>query len=168
MKKIFIFILCFVAVASATAQTQKANYDLALKFENEIEKLKINLNPSVYFINNTDSFWYNHKTSDGVKYYIVNPAKKSKKELFDVKELLSKISVFTREVHNPGKFSLYSIKFDKKKPIISFEYDGESYSYNYNTKDLEQLKKEEKNENFDEDDLNNIIPFKAYTYIIYK
>ena len=156
MKKIFIFILCFVAVASATAQTQKANYDLALKFENEIEKLKINLNPSVYFINNTDSFWYNHKTSDGVKYYIVNPTKKSKKELFDVKELLSKISVFTREVHNPGKFSLYSIKFDKKKPIISFEYDGESYSYNYNTKDLEQLKKEEKNENFDEDDLNNI------------
>lgn len=142
MKKFFVFILCLGAVAQATAQTQKANYKLALEFENEIEKFGNSLSPVVRFINDTDKFWYDMKTTDGTQYYIVDPAKKSKKELFDAKELVSKLSEITKVAYNAGKFSPYGINFDKKLPMFTFDHDGKKYSYNYETKYLKEVNEE--------------------------
>lgn len=142
MKKLVIFILCFAAVAQAAAQTQKANYALALKFEDEIEKFNNSFYPSIQYINGTDRFWYSMKTSDGTEFYIVDPSSKSKKQLFDVKELLGKISSITNVAYNASKFSLSGAEFDKKLPVFIFEHGNGKYSYNYVTKELKVLPKE--------------------------
>lgn len=149
MKKFFVFILCLMTVAQATAQTQKANYKLALQFENEIEKFNNTLTPSVRFINDTDKFWYDHKTSDGTRYYIVDPSKNSKKELFDAKELLGKISEITRVAYNADKFSVYGVEFDKKLPIITFDHESKKFTYNYETKALKEVLEEKKSKSYD-------------------
>lgn len=142
MKKFFVLMLCLMAVISVTAQAQKANYALALKFENEIEKFGEDLSPNPHFINDTDQFWYRLRTLDGVAYFIVNPATKSKKELFNVPELLGKISVLTREAYNAAKFSPNTIEFNKKMTEITFNHDGKDYSYHLSTKEVKQMQKE--------------------------
>lgn len=148
MKKFFVLMLCLMAVISVTAQAQKANYALALKFENEIEKFVEDLFPYPRFINDTDQFWYRMRTPDGVRYFIVNPATKSKKELFNVEELLGKISVITRVAYNAGKFSPNSIEFNKKITEITFNHDGDDYRYHLATKELKQLPKEKNQKEF--------------------
>lgn len=145
MKKYFgSIILCLAAVASATAQTQKANYKLALEFENDISKFNHTLSPTPQFINDTDKFWYSMKNSEGTKYYIVDPAKKSHEELFDVNDLIGQISEVTREVHLPKQFSMQGVKFDKKLPVFTFDFENKQFSYNYKTRVLTELKKDEK------------------------
>ena len=89
--------VALVAVgATAGAQvnsTPKANWSLANRFTPE------SLRPFVYsgaitpnFINKTDSFWYTWRDSDGVKFWRVDPAKRSKTPLFDTAKLAALLS----------------------------------------------------------------------------
>lgn len=143
MKKIITFVFSFIAVTISIAQPQKANYNLLKEFKNKI-KISNDLTPSIQYINGTDKFWYSFRTSEGINFYIVDPAKKSKKLLFDSKELVGKISTITREVSNAGKLYFSDLEFDKKGTVIRFSHDRGEYSYNYTTKELKVLPKKEK------------------------
>lgn len=143
MRKVSILILCCITATISIAQSQKANYSLLQDFKKNTQNINT-LYPSIEYINDTDKFWYKFKTSEGKNYYIVDPAKKSKKLLFDTKELIGKISTFTREAANAGKFSLSDLKFDKKGTVIRFSHDGEKYRYDYKSKVLKQIPKEKK------------------------
>ena len=45
-----------------------------------------------------NTFWYSYKTSDGEHWYLVDPAARQKKELFDNVELAARLS---EEMHDP-------------------------------------------------------------------
>ena len=68
-------------VCSLAGAQQKANYQLGEKFrlltQNPISKYSTSIHPT--FINDTDCFYYSFTTSDGKKYYYVNPQKKEKR-----------------------------------------------------------------------------------------
>src|SRR5262249_27385207 len=91
------------ALGPASAQNKeperpKANYKLASKFS------AANLGPMTYsttvlptFIGKTDVFWYSFRTSKGTKYWRVEPAKKSKAELFDHEKLSEQLAELSRK-----------------------------------------------------------------------
>ena len=114
-----------IAFISVYAQTgSKANYQQALDFKEKFgEGLDFYMYPR--YINNTDIFWYTMSTSEGPKYYIVNPAKASKKLLFDTKHLIGRMSEIRKDALKDLKnFHMSNLKFNKKITEFTF-IDGE-------------------------------------------
>lgn len=142
MVKQFLIIGFSLLVAGAFGQ-QKANYELAERFRQitrpPLTKNSLEVRPR--YINDTDRFWYSFKTSEGEKYYLVDPAKKSKRLLFDNAELLMKISEITRKGYNHKEPGL-DFEFDKDGETIRFWFDRHDFTYNINTKELKLAEKQ--------------------------
>nr|MBC7611309.1 DPP IV N-terminal domain-containing protein [Pseudopedobacter sp.] len=86
---------------------------------------------------NGDRFWFENKTANSIEFFIVDPAKKSKKSVFDSQKLavtLTKITGKSYEANNlPIKF--VSIADDEKS--MRFSLDNTHYSYNLKSNKLE-------------------------------
>lgn len=128
--------------SNAFCQT-KANYRLAERFRKleaaPIYKLSTRVSPT--FINETDCFYYNFTTSEGTRYYYVNPSKREHRLLFDNKELLSKVASYTRRSYNDKEPGLY-FSFLKDNKTIEFSMDSYDFHYNIFTKELKTVEKQ--------------------------
>ena len=149
MIKSFLFVLFLVVTAGVFGQ-QKANYELAERFRRitQVPLTKNSLEVHPRYINNTDCFWYSFRTSEGKNYYLVDPAKKAKRLLFDNAELLMKISEITRKGYNHKDLEL-DITFDPDGETIRFWFDRNDFTYNINTKELKLAEKQKGQTNYD-------------------
>ncbi|MCR9013140.1 S9 family peptidase [Gabonibacter chumensis] len=141
MRSILICILLSGIVFCSTAQ-QKANYELAERFRSltRVPIVKNSLEIRPRYINNTDRFWYDFRTEEGNRYYLVDPSKKSKRLLFDNAELLMKISEITRKAYSDKELDI-NFEFAPDGKTIYFNFDRNNFAYNTETK---VLKTEEK------------------------
>ena len=139
MKILMLCFFLFCVVASATAQKGRANYKLAQKFEKAVTDFENDLTVTPQFINKTDRFWYRYKSGKEVKYWLVDPAKRTKEPLFDVKELLEQIGKITNKEHGASRFYPNTLDFDKDGQEITFYFDGNDYRYSFVTKKVVQL-----------------------------
>lgn len=113
MRKLLL-LLGVVLHLTATAQNRKpaaikANYDLASQFSPAKLRTKIfstDVRPN--WINHSDRFWYEYQTSSGKRWYLVDPATRSRQPLFDNADLARQI---TRIVKNP--FDAQHLEIDK-------------------------------------------------------
>lgn len=141
--KVFILIwgILLCVVASATAQQRKANYKLAQEFEKVVKAFENDLTVAPQFINKTDRFWYRYRDSKQTKYWLVDPDKRTKKPLVEVKELLDQISKITGKEYEVARFSPNTLDFDKTGQVFTFYFDGNNYQYDLLTKEVTQLPK---------------------------
>lgn len=142
MIKLIMLWLAMIVSTTIFAQENKANYKQALQYETLLDAFRNDLYIHPFFINETDKFWYRFQTSDGIKYYLVDPARKSKEELFDVKDLLGQISEYTHKAYQLKEFRINGLKFNKKGDEFEFDHNGDNYSYSLKTKRVIQQKKE--------------------------
>ncbi len=102
MKRLAI-ILISICAAGMTALAQQipvteANYDLAERFAPAKTSRMVgtqSITPN--WLQNSDSFWYMWKDSSGEHYYMVNPAKKTKTEIFDMDRLAMELTEIIRD-----------------------------------------------------------------------
>ena len=141
LKKLVISLFLLVSVGAFGQQ--KANYELAERFRRvtQVPLTKNSLEVNPCFINNTDRFWYSFRTSEGKNYYLVDPAKKEKRLLFDNAELLMKISEITKKGYNHKDLEL-NFDFDEDGETIRFWFDRKDFTYNINTKELKLEEKQ--------------------------
>lgn len=129
MKKLyFILSICCLLVYTSTAQEKKekhklkANYRLASQFSpSKLRTMIFSTDVRPNWINHSDKFWYEYTTSEGKRYYLVDPAKRKKEELFDHADLAAQI---TRIVKNPAdkqNLGLFNLKFTDDEQHIRFE-----------------------------------------------
>lgn len=128
MKKtslLFSILLLFYSAFSQkkeAPETVRPNYRLAADFSpQKLEKMIFSTTVQPHWIEHSDRFWYEYTTSEGKKYYLVDPQKKSKKELFDHAEMAAKI---TRIVQNPfdrQNMGIFNLKFTEDQQRIRFE-----------------------------------------------
>src|SRR5690606_32315875 len=84
---------------SQTESAVKPNYQLASKFSpTKLRTMIFSTDVRPNWINYSDKFWYEYTTSEGKKWYIVDPAQKKKAELFDHAKMAAEI---TKIVQNP-------------------------------------------------------------------
>lgn len=84
---------------SQTESAVKPNYQLASKFSpSKLRTMIFSTDVRPNWINYSDKFWYEYTTSEGKKWYIVDPAQKKKAELFDHAKMAAEI---TKIVQNP-------------------------------------------------------------------
>ena len=142
MKKILFFAFFCCAFFS---YAQKADLKNCYKYSEEnLKKYYHSLSVFPSWISGTDMFWYNYITPGGAKYYLVNPVRKKKLEMFDMEDMIGKLTQATGISFNIKDFRLGGLKFDEGDPYcFSFSKGGLDFHYNIRTRELKKLDPEQ-------------------------
>src|SRR5690349_2503427 len=79
------------------SQTQKPNYELASRWTSQkVSKFIFDTAVVPHWLENDDRFWYSYETSQGKRFYLVDPVKKTKNPLFDNAKMAAILTTMTR------------------------------------------------------------------------
>ncbi|HTR29987.1 MAG TPA: DPP IV N-terminal domain-containing protein [Puia sp.] len=116
-----LLLVCLDLHAQQTPIT-KANYPLAARFSpKKLEKMIFSTTVDPHWLKKSDRFWYPYETTEGKKWYIVDPSKAEKKLLFDNEKLAAEISRIVKDPFDSKHLGLDSLKFVRDENWIQFE-----------------------------------------------
>lgn len=120
-RNIIVLLLIQVALAvSAQQYDYLTSYNQARKFTaSKLSTMLFSTKIDPHWTPKGDKFWYEYKTSQGSVWYIVNPAAKTKKTLFDQDKLAAELSIIT---HDPTIASQLPIRNLEAKEDGTFEF----------------------------------------------
>ncbi|PZX53470.1 dipeptidyl aminopeptidase/acylaminoacyl peptidase [Algoriphagus ratkowskyi] len=119
-----VFLLTLNTVFSQD-QVIKGNYELAARFSPEkMKKMVFSTSVSPHWLKKSDRFWYEYKTSTGNNWYLVDPARKSKSQLFDKDKLAMEITKITKDPVDGQHLELSDLKFLEDENTIRFKIKG--------------------------------------------
>lgn len=113
MKKIILCLSCLLVIFSSVAQqpAYKGNYELAARFSpDKLKKMIFSTSVDAHWMKKSDRFWYEYETSQGKKWLLVDPVRRTKTPLFDSDKLAAEL---TRAVKDP--FDGQHLKLDNMK-----------------------------------------------------
>ena len=127
MKKIVtIFLSAYLFLATTiTAQMVsdiKANYAQAARYSpKRLGKLLYSTTVDPHWLQKSDRFWYMYETSEGKKWYIVDPAKALKKPMFDNMKMAASITRIVKDPFDAEHLPIENVKFIKDENAIQFQ-----------------------------------------------
>jgi dipeptidyl aminopeptidase/acylaminoacyl peptidase len=125
MRKAFFFLLLLPLFHQSIAQTPqpvKANYLLAAKFSpSRLDKMVFSTSVDPHWLKRSNRFWYSYQTSDGRKWYIVDPVKAEKKELFNNDKLAALLTTIIKDPIEGQHLQLDSLQFIGDETTIRFQ-----------------------------------------------
>jgi len=107
--------------AEGQTMATEANYQLAGRFAPyKVRELLYSTSVSPNWIEGSDRFWYEWKTSDGTTYYLVDPARGTKREVFDNDRIAAELTRITLDPWDGKHLPIRKIKFiDEELPAPS-------------------------------------------------
>lgn len=139
MKRIFLLAFIAFLASKAIAQEQikhtEANYQLASRFSpDKLSKLIFSTGVQPNWLKDSEKFWYNYRTSEGTKWYIVDPANRRKDPLFDNADFAAQLTRIVKDPFDAQNISIQGIRFSD---------DGRKFRFEVNsTKDTVKSKEE--------------------------
>ena len=107
--------------AAAHRPVVKANYALAEQFSPaKIDRMVYSTEVAPHWFRDSDRFWYSYRTSEGTKYYLVDPAARTKRELFDLADLAARITEITGDPYDARHLPLGKLEL-KEDSYFTFE-----------------------------------------------
>ena len=102
LKKSFVTLIAAGAACMATqAQDRLPEYTQARTFTaDKLESMLFSTSVDPHWTPKGDRFWYSYKTADGTKWYLVNPATRSKTPLWDNDRLAAQITEITHDPYD--------------------------------------------------------------------
>ena len=113
MKKITILLCCLLLAFSSIAQqpTSKGNYELAARFSpDKLKKMIFSTSVDPHWMKKSDRFWYEYETTQGKRWVVIDPLRRTKSPLFDADKLAAEL---TKAVKDP--FDGQHLKLDNMK-----------------------------------------------------
>ena len=138
----FYFFIFFSLTNFGQDLTPRANYDLATRFSTK-NIAKMVHSTSVYpnWLKTGNLFWYQYKTTEGSKYYLVDADKRDRKELFDNDKMAAWLTEITKDPYDGKHLPRFNFKFAD---------DGKSFQFRVKSEELviskEDSSKKEKKE----------------------
>jgi dipeptidyl-peptidase-4 len=123
---LFILLLGLASVPGTAAgtETKKANYDLASRWTSaKVAKLVFDTAVMPHWLETGDRFWYTYETGQGRKWYLVDPAAKTKRPLFDNAKMAAGLTRILLAPYDAQHLPIKTIKFIKKDTAIQFEVE---------------------------------------------
>ena len=118
------FLVLVPAGAQKKAASQKvvrANYELAERFSaKRVSNMVYSTRINPRWFKGDDRFWYDWKTSQGTKYFIVDPLKGTKKEVFDMDRLAMDLTSIVKDPFDAQHIPFESLKLVDDK---AFTFD---------------------------------------------
>lgn len=135
MKKGLLTLLMALMILPAFAQEYKANFKAAEKFKStNIRKMLKSTRVNPKWFKDSDKFWYTYTTTEGKKFYVVDPAKRSKEEMFDPKDFAAQMSELTSKPWNHRDLNLRGVKLEDDNKTVKFMVDSIDYHFDMMTK----------------------------------
>src|SRR5436190_11758178 len=109
-------------VPATTPKPVKANYELAGRWTTaKVGKLVFDVAVTPHWMDSGDRFWYSFENSSGRKFYIVDPAKKTKTQVYDPAKLAAALTAATGLPYDSQHLPITAIRFVKNEGSIRFE-----------------------------------------------
>jgi dipeptidyl-peptidase-4 len=100
----------------------KTNYQLASRFSpNKLKKMVYSTAVDPHWLKLSNRFWYTFESPKGKFWYLVDPASKSKKLMFDNAKIAADITLAVRDPFDAEHLPLENLKFAADEKSISFE-----------------------------------------------
>lgn len=130
-------------VPNAPTQTMlvnRGNWALAARFSPEnMRNLTGSIAVAARWIGETDSMFYNWRDMKGSTFYLVVPALKLKRPLFDHLKMAEDLSRLHRKPYEPNRLPFTTINFTKDHKKLRFVVDSTRYEFNLATQTLSQI-----------------------------
>jgi dipeptidyl-peptidase 4 len=108
----------------STARPVAPNYALEARFlPDSTNKLVFDLSVTPHWFTLSDKFWYSYRTTDGTKYYVVDPARKSKLSLWDNAKVASALSMLTNFPYDAQHLPVKRLRLVDKDAHLRFEVE---------------------------------------------
>lgn len=125
MKKTLLFSLLLLALHTVMAQAPqatKANYQLASRFSpKKLAKMAFSTAVSPHWFKQSDRFWYVYETTNGRKWYIVDPVKREKREMWDNDKLAAELTKIVRDPFDAQHLVIDSMRLTENENGMRFE-----------------------------------------------
>ena len=110
---------------SGNAATHVApNYALEERFlPDQLNKLVFDLAVTPHWFSESDRFWYSFQTTEGTRYYLVDPVKKSKTPLWDNAKMAAALSTLTNFPYDAQHLPIKRLKLVEKDTRMRFEVE---------------------------------------------
>lgn len=156
MKRIIVAMTALLMSAGLLcAQQRLPGYLQAEKFTQEkLSSMLFSTTVDPHWFQQGNCFWYSYKTSEGTFWYVVEPSKKLKKELFDRDEMAAQLTEIVQDPYDAQHLPIRNLKAMPDGRTFSFEVsssrkskDDEGifyFEYDYITSKLTHLKDKEK------------------------
>lgn len=117
-----VLLLPFMALAQGT---QKANYQLASRFSPEkLRKMIFSTSVNPNWLRDGDRFWYVYETTEGKKWYLVDPAARRKDFLFDNADMAAQLTRIVKDPVDAQHLDLRNIRFNEDERSFRFEVNS--------------------------------------------
>ncbi|HYL61438.1 MAG TPA: DPP IV N-terminal domain-containing protein [Candidatus Methylomirabilis sp.] len=110
--------------SSTSALTIAPNYALEARFlPDAVNKLVFDLSVTPHWFTLSDKFWYSYRTTEGTKYYIVDPLRKSKSLLWDNAKVAAALSSLTNFPYDAQHLPIRRLRLADKDTHMRFEVE---------------------------------------------
>ena len=100
----------------------KANYELAARWtSSKVAKLVFDMAVAPHWLADGNRFWYTFENNAGRKFYVVDPAKKTKTFVFDAVKLAASLTTATGLPYDSQHLPITTIRYVKNDTSIEFE-----------------------------------------------
>jgi len=112
------------AAAEPNAVHVEPNYALEERFlPDQVSKLVFDLAVTPHWFSESDRFWYSYQTTEGTRYYLVDPVKKSKTPLWDNAKVAAALSTLTNFPYDAQHLPVKRLKLVEKDAKMRFEVE---------------------------------------------
>lgn len=121
-------------------RVNRANWALAERFSTaNMRNLTFSTSVAPRWIGETDSMFYQWRDRNGATFYLVVPAQRLKRPLFDHARLAEELSRLHRKAFEPGKLPFNAVNFTKDHKRLRFVVDSTRYEWNLASATLTSL-----------------------------
>ena len=123
MKKILFLFACLLVGYASTAQEPifKGNYELAARFSPEkVKKMIFSTSVDPHWMKKSTRFWYSYETSQGKKWVLVDPVKRTKQPLFDTDKLAAELTKAVKDPFDGQHLKLDDLKLLEDENTLQF------------------------------------------------
>ena len=109
---------------SASAPSLAPNYALEARFlPDAVNRLVFDLSVTPRWFTLSDKFWYSYRTTEGTRYYLVDPARKSKSLLWDNAKIAAALSSLTNFPYDAQHLPIRRLRLADKDTHMRFEVE---------------------------------------------
>jgi dipeptidyl-peptidase-4 len=109
---------------TAAPASSAPNYALEARFlPDNVSKLVFDLAVTPHWFSLSDRFWYSYQTTEGTKYYLVDPLKKSKTLLWDNAKVAAALSTLSNFPYDAQHLPIKRLKLVEKDTRMRFEVE---------------------------------------------
>ncbi|MFN0123140.1 MAG: DPP IV N-terminal domain-containing protein [Blastocatellia bacterium] len=102
-------------------RVRRANYELAARWTaQKTGKMIFDTAVAPHWLEAGDRFWYSYETSQGKRFWLVDPLRKSKTPLFDNAKMAAQLTLLTRIPYDAPHLPISSLYFTKKDMAFLF------------------------------------------------